>query len=425
MTDPGYMVLYPDEEGTPPDGKIFYPASLRTITPALTELNAEPINDIDVYSDNVGLEIDAILRFFIGVHGAHEAALQILKSYRNEGRQYCLYLRNFNWSGEYSSGELRLTAGDRTLKKFVAESLPRDVAFISFVNTFDGYIDNENNYGHDNADRGLIPSVRILTHNWQEIVREVILGARMVILNTRTATEGIALEANLLAECGMTGRTIIIGPGVASSGLFSANKFADIIDEGKYFLSSEPLADDVATRLTEAIHALSTDSLVQTKQVDDLSKLPCWVIDRNIADARKQFSAEKLAGVPYENYLPESLLNNWTAFMEQSPKMIAEWELLEKKFADASHVSESEILEALYQAVHVFHIATTVERYYEMAMALSIIGMAFKSVTGKFDMIMKCYAHAVKCAQWAGDSELSAFLVGALAHLRQEASQVD
>jgi hypothetical protein len=424
MTDPDYMVLYPDEEGTPSNGKIFYPASLRTITPALTELNAELINDIDVYIANVRLEIDIILGYFIGVHDAHDAALQILKSYRNEGRQYCLYLRNFNWSGEYSSGELRLMAGDRILKKFVADSLPHDVAFISFVNTFDGYTDNENNYGHDNADRGLIPSLRILTHNWQEIVREVILGARMVILNAWEATAGIAVETNLLTECGMNDRTIVVGPGVVNSKLFPADMFADIIDQRHSFLPLEPLADDVATSLTRAIHDLSTDSFVQANHVRDLSQLPCWVVDRNIADARKKFSADKLAGVPYENYLPSSLLNNWTNFMEYYPQMLAEWGSLEEKFNRAGHVSRSQILEALYHAVHVFLVATTVERYYEMAMALSIIGMACRSVTGKLDMIMNCYGHALQCARWSGDSELSAFFADALLRLKQEASKV-
>jgi hypothetical protein len=425
MPDPDYMVFYPDAEGTPPDGELYYPSSLLRIAPALTELNAELIDDIDVYIANIGLEIDMILGFFIGVHDAHEAALQILNSYRNEGRQYAVYLRNFDWSGEYSSGELRLVSGDRHLKKSVADALPSEIPMLSFVNTLDGYLDNENNHGTDTAVRGLIPSVRLLTHNWQETVREVILGARLVILNARGPTDGIVREAKLLAACGMKSRTVVIGPRVSASDLFAANGFADIVDQGSHFQTIGPLSDAVSARLTDAIHALTTDSFVQTNQVADLSELPCWVVDRNIADASEEFSADKLAGVPYENYVPSSLLNNFTVFFEQYPHMLTQWDALEAKSKGSERISRNELLEALYQAVHVFHIATTVERYYEMATALSVIGMASKSLTGRRAMRLKCYKHALKCARWSGDAEHITFFAGALAHLQQEAAAVD
>jgi hypothetical protein len=158
-------------------------------------------------------------------------------------------------------------------------------------------------------------------------------------------------------------------------------------------------------------------------QVRDLSGLPCWVIDRNIAIAARHFSVDELAGVPYEYYIPSSLANNWTTFTAIYPQMTKEWREVEAAWGNEREVDNEQLLRNLDIAVHVFYVAATLEQHYGMAMALSIIGLAHLAITGKIDVMVTCYGHAVQCAQWSRDSELSTFLADAYLRLKEETAR--
>ncbi|MGZ7077717.1 MAG: hypothetical protein ACXVJL_17095, partial [Candidatus Angelobacter sp.] len=54
-------------------------------------------------------------------------------------------------------------------------------------------------------------SFRVLSHNWKEVVREVVRGAKFIVFNVEGATGGVKYELELIRECGMAGRTIVIG----------------------------------------------------------------------------------------------------------------------------------------------------------------------------------------------------------------------
>jgi hypothetical protein len=410
------MVVYQDNHGVLPDGQIFYPDSLGLISPALTELNKESMHDIDTYQANLMLEIEMIMGFYGAIRETHRAALEIYEGYRNEGRQYCLYLRSFDWSGRFSDDEMYLAPLDLKFKSFLRDSLSPEIAVVSFVNV-------RELYGGAVDPQAAIPSLRVLSHNWKEVVREVIRGACLVVLNTwEEEAEGLAYEAGLVAECGMESRTIVTGARISGSGVLAAGSYASVIDRGETWF---PLDGPAAGRLAGIIRRLSADDFRQVNQVRDLSELPSWVLDRNIELARAQFSADELAGLPYENYIPSSLLNNWKLLADLYPKMYDSWKAIESQFAAGSRVAGGDMFRAVDAAVHTFWIASTLERYYEMAMSLSIIGMAFRMVTGKLDTMVKCYAYAADCAGWSGDPELANFLSDAYSRLRREAANDD
>lgn len=62
----------------------------------------------------------------------------------------------------------------------------------------------------------------------------------------------------------------------------------------------------------------------------------------------------------------------------------------------------------------------TLERYHEMALALSTVGMAHRGITGDMRVMVDCYRHAAQCAQWDGDVALAEFLADAGSRLEQE-----
>jgi hypothetical protein len=219
----------------------------------------------------------------------------------------------------------------------------------------------------------------------------------------------------------MGGRIIVTGSRLTDSVMAQAGAFSSVIDLGE---GPRPLDGGKAGRLAEEIRSLSTDGFRQTNQVCDLSGLPCWVVDRNITAAAGQFSADELAGIPYDCYIPSSLVNNWVIFTETYRQMVSQWEEIEAAIRSGGKPKREELGRALDLAVHVFCIAVTVERYYEIAIALSTIGMAHQGIgiTGKLDVIVTCYGHAAQCAQWSGGFALRTFLADAYSKLKEEAA---
>jgi hypothetical protein len=209
---------------------------------------------------------------------------------------------------------------------------------------------------------------------------------------------------------------------VSSSEVFSHGGFASLIDR-EDILRLQPWTDVEASQLAEAVHALSSDNFMQCTEVRDLSGFSCWLVDRQIALAHASYTVDELAGVPYDHYVPSSLINNWNILEIMYPRMNEQWDLIVVDSQHERRTPRGRIYEALNAAVHTFLVAATIERYYHMAVALSTIGMAHRKLTGELSFMTNCYAHATRCAQWSGDSELTAFLAHAYSELEQEASK--
>ena len=149
----------------------------------------------------------------------------------------------------------------------------------------------------------------------------------------------------------------------------------------------------------------------------------CWVVDRQIDAAAKCFDPETLSRVAYDHHIPSSLASNWTLLTERFPKLLDEWRAIESKAERGDTPGTEELTNALYSALGVFYIAVTLERYYEMAISLSTIGMAHRAITSDKGIMTACYRHAARCAEWGRDSALAAFLTNALMSLERESEK--
>jgi hypothetical protein len=416
-----YAVLYEDDFGFAGPGHVFYPAALRQIAEVLAELNRDEILQPASFNANIRLYLDLILGRFRSFHDTHRAAQSVHSAYRRENRQYCLYLRSFVLGGVVlgtgvTDGRLTqqqgLVSSDRTFREFLKAALPRGVASISFINTFDLYPSgNEAEDAVDYMRRSHIPSFRVLSHNWKDIVKEVARGAKLIVVNAEDEGRGIDYELDVIRECGMADRTIVARR-LGKRTDIDPSEFHDVIDSAEAGLASGKLAP--------TIRALAADDFKQTNDVTDLSGLRCWVVDRQIDAAAKRFDAETLSRIAYDHYIPSSLASNWTLLTERFPKLLDEWRAIESKAEGGDTPGTEELTHALYAALEVFYIAVTLERYYEMAIALSTIGMAHRAITSDKGIMTACYRHAARCAEWDRNSALTAFLTDALMSLEGE-----
>jgi hypothetical protein len=405
MTSGDMVVMYNDGIESLRPGRLFVPEPLGLVEGTLMELHGKEILEPSYFNANIKSDLDFIIGRFRSFHDTHRAALAIHDSYRKNGDQYCVYLRSFRLAGMVleddlqGKRELAFAGADRDFMKFLKAALPPALATLSFVNVFEVYPSGKKESSQ--MKESTIPSLRLLSHNWKAVVREVIRGAQLVVLNTWGKSGGVTYEMELLSECGMEHRTIVTGSGLGGEETAPIGELRDIFN-----LLNRPHDNDEARALARAISSLSNDNFRQTNSVDDLSELPCWVVDRNIASAIRRGNAKKLARVSYENFIPSSLWSNWYLLIEDFPKLTEEWNAI----VEARRKGEREIeriANAMYLALKVFLTAVTLERYHEMAVSLSIIAMAHGTITGKPKIMATCYKHAAQCAQWSGDSELT------------------
>jgi hypothetical protein len=427
MTHGENVLVYDDGFPATGAGAVVYPPSLQPVTPFLAELNGEAILAPREFNANIQLYLDLILGRFASFHDTHAAAKRIYGQYRAEGRQYCVYLRSFVWAGvvlrtDLEQGRIFQQVGfsgqDRAFRSFLKRTLPRGVASLSFINTFDLY-PSGNEDGHrarrDMA-RVTIPSFRVLSHNWKEVVRHVVRGARLIVMNAWGESEGVEHEMELIRECGMAERTIVTGRALSRSAMASTEGFYAIVDLG----DPAVLTGGQARALAQTVRSLAADSAPQTNGVADLSELRCWVVDRGIDRAAELFDPQTVARTPYDYFVPSSMLSNWQIMTERFPQMVAGWRSIEAQMEKGGTLSVERLANVLYLALSVFYVATTLERYYEMAMSLSTMGMAHRAITGEVQIMATCYRHAARCAKWLGDDALTRFLSQAHAGLVRE-----
>lgn len=396
------LFTYEDGLPVPPPGTIYYPEPLRMITPALAELNSERAGRPEEFAANLDVCYDMVVGFLRSIRDAHAAGLAVHDRYRRHGDQYALYLRSFTLAGQVVSRTpwrqtVMISADDLWFREGFAAALPAGIAQLSFVNTLDRYPRGEGAHG-SRPDRA-VPAIRVLSHNWQAAVREGVRGANFVVMYLDGPSEGVAWELRLLRECGMAERTVVV--------IAATDGRADGQVDGFPHVLAGP---DRGRILTDAIAAMTGSGFRQTTPVGDLATLPCWVLDRRIELARHRFTAEELAGVPYDHFVPSSLVNNTTQLMHRYQEMEKRWRAIEAGIGRSVLPSPVSLMNALSAAVATFYLAVLSERYAEMAMALSTAGLAYKALTGDDAVLTTVYGWAAECARWSTDTELAGFL---------------
>lgn len=409
MTENKKVIVFQDPIGQFPPGRVFYPDSLLHITHSLQELRSEEMGQPKYFNTNVQLFLNQIIGYFEGLHDNHNAAKTIYEQYRTEGRQYCLYLRNFWLSGQTLNIDIErnrllfgLASNDRGFRQLVKKGIKDQINSLSFVNTRDYYPPNEDEseYKRDFT----IPSFRVLSHNWRDIVCEAIKGAKLIVLNLQSETEGIQFEVDMIREWGMAQRTICI----ASEKDSHPDPLCDFCDVIEVPLAG-PVPQDTpkVRRFKDAIEYLTNDDFMQTNPVRNLSDFKCYVIEKNIDLAASQFSPDVLSKVTYENYVPSSLVSNWNLLSHHYPKMVEHWREIDKMIRGDSPLDVSQLANVMYEALGIFYLAVTLERYEEMAFSIGTVGLANRLITDRDEIMTDCYGHAAKCAMWAGNMSLA------------------
>ncbi len=433
MSSTDRAVTYDD--GIPPMGlgPAPYPEGLGMIASALAELQSERMAEPGYMRAQLPLALDLIFERFRGFHETHRKAQTVHAAYRAGRSQYCVYLRSFALAGTVISTHLDgpepgqalgFSAGDRSFAEIVRASLPAGLESVSFINTFELYPSSDQDWeSSEYLRRAAIPSFRLLSHNWRHVVREVIRGADFVVLNAGHATAGVSYELQLLGECEMAARTIVV---TSSEGAeiepTATGTYADVIDFG---VLAGGLAEGPSSRLAAGIRSLAADDHRQVNEVEDLSKLECWVVDRKIDLAVREFGSEFLWGIPYENYVPSSLAPVWSVLSEEFPLMLEEWRQAEAVEESGESPTISTAARLLTRAMNVLHLATLLERYYDMALALSAIGISHRAITDETEVMVTCFRHGAQSAAWCKEPELAEFLSDALARLKDEVASGD
>lgn len=409
MTVDKKAVLFKDHIGRFPAGQVFYPESLKLINTVIAELNSKEMEDPEFFNNNIQFYLNMIIGHFESIHDTHNVAKTVYEQYRVEGYQYCLYLRSFVFSGMTlhigpQQGKLESTEGftktDRNVRQFIKKALKNQINSLSFVNIYDVYpsdLQKNSDYMRDVT----IPSFRVLSHNWREIVRETIRGAKLIVMNLGSETEGVGFEIDTIRECEMAQRTVVMADKLR-------DKHSSLFSDFNYVMELNTRAPDwqekpEALRLKDRLEYLSNDDFIQTNKVQDLSDLECYLVDKNIDLAASQFDPEVLLDIAYEDYIPSSLANNWQLLSHYFPKLVADWQKIEDTAAAGPLPEGKQVAEALYLALATFYLAVTLERYQEMAVSIATLGIAHRAITRRVDIMADCYGHAAKCSGWAGN----------------------
>lgn len=409
-------VLFRDGVGYLREGQIFYPPALKSVAAALSELVSEKMELPRYFHEYAGLALDMIYGRFAGVHDTHAAACEVQGEYCERGTQYCLYLRSFFAAGlefnyrEEADGSVKASEGfltaDWRMRSFAAETLMDRMPMLGCINHGDVTVSNLR--GADSPRDFSIPSFSVQSHNWKEILEQLIGGANCVVLYLygHSLTEGIQFEIDTLQKYSMEGRCLVAAgeANIAPDG--GAKGFRDV------FMGDTPGERE---RLAAALRSLAAEDFRQSRPVKDLSAMKCYVVDRMIEPAFTQFDAETLRGLEYTDFIPSSLANNWKILWKNYPPLSDGWRTMVEGIRENRIPGTQQLAASMLTALKCFCLAATLELYDQMAGSLEIVGAAHRTITKSAEIWEICFRFAAKCAEWAGNEPAARFFRETLA----------
>jgi hypothetical protein len=401
--------IHPFDDGSPraPDGAIYYPIELSLIREHFHALLHPAMQRPAVFNTEAPFLLRHISEFFSCIHDSHESAIGAHNAYRDTGTQYGVYLRSYNlggtrlWSndGNIWNGQDVFLTEDVNLRHTIADASPRAGPMIGFMNP------HSPDVKFDGSDRPSISTLRVLNHNWQETVEQVVRGANWVVMGLDDESAGTTFELNLLRELNLNERTLVIANGGTDQ---DVSDFHRVLDSARL------------EELPDLMTALTHDVFLQTRDVADLSDFPCYIIDRHLDQGVGQFEHGSLIGARYEHFLPSSLSTNWNVLAEHFPRMFERWRQAEAMFAAGSSPGTAELASIMYQAVTSFVASTTIERYREISISIAIIGAAHRAITREGGFMADCYAQAAQYAGWSEEPESADYYRETAAKIRSD-----
>ena len=399
--------VHPFDDGTPaaPEGSIYFPIEFSLIREHFGALLRPEMEHPKTFNLEAPCLLRQISEFFSSIHASHDSAIDTHNAYRLEGTQYGVYLRSYDlggnrlWSNDNDIwfGQDIFITRDVNLRQKIADLSERVGQVIGFMNPhspdvrFDGDV------------RPSISTLRVLNHNWQAIVEQIVRGANWVVMALDRESSGTAFELDLLDKLNLNARTILVADSDTDQ---NVGAFYRVLD-----------SEDIESLSGHATN-LANDAFLQSNGVEDLSDFPCHVLDRNLEMAQGQFEHGSLVGAKYEHFLPSSLASNWNVMAEHFPSMVARWQQAEKMFAENQSPGNQELASIMYQAVFSYVASSTLERYREISMSIATIGSAHHAITRDEDFIANCFDQAALYASWSEEPKSSDYYRQTAAKIR-------
>jgi hypothetical protein len=415
MSEPRRAVMFRDEIGYLPENMIHYPRALKSVSEAIMELGGDKMQRPRYFQAHAALALALISARFEGVHETHAAACQAQRQYREHGAQYCLYLRSFFSAGmqfnfRQEAGGVKASLGllthDWRMRKLVAESLAGRMGTLSCINHGDSTV-SKKLFG-DSSTEAAIPLFSVQSHNWKNVVEQLIAGANCIVLFLygRSLNDGVQFEIETIQKYAMQHRCIVVSEEAEPAAEAAAKGFSDV------FTWRAPGEDE---RIAAALQSLAADNFRQTRPVEDLSTMKCYVVDREIEPAFTQAGAETLKGLEYTDFIPSSLAQNWRILWINYPSLSDTWRTVVEGIREDRLPGTEQLANTMLTAVRCLCLATTLELYDQMAGSLEIIGATHRVITKSPEIWQICYRFAAACAEWADNEPAARYLRGILA----------
>ena len=422
MGDADVVYVFKDRDTPVEPGLIFVPHSLNRIRQAVWNLIDPKMAERAYFNSVIELTLYSIRVFFEGIHDAHDSAAAVHLAFTKDKNPYCLYLRSFSLAGvdrddETTGLTMMRTTKDLYFRVAVGKALPTGMGRLTFTNLQDVYRPAKG-FPESSLDDFDFASFRILEHNWQFVVSEAIKGAKLIVFHVTMRAHGISHELQAIRDCGMTSRTVmVVDEHLGEPPAELRKDFYDIIRLAENSESYGAMHDVKAS-----VAALAGDQFQPSVEVADLSQLPCVVVDRQIQLADSLPGGKRPEDVPYANLLPNSLLNNWNFLIEEFPAMIKNWRAVEADYAAGPVPAAERVATIMYQAMRVFCLAVTLERYYEMSLSIATVGMAYRTITRDRKLMAICYRDAAVYSRWSGDAAAAEWYEKAAQEISQSGS---
>jgi hypothetical protein len=395
-------------DGREPRYWIVYPESLRPIAAILSNMVRQTD---DILSDEMLLfAIPAVVQFFDGTHANHARAAELLRRHEAHGQPFGLYLRNFASAGMQAppvagdwGGIARptvFTGEDEAMRRDLAGHLPAGLPLLSCFNDLNLVWPKPGQEA---------PIFRLLSHNWQDVIRAVIDAAHCIVIFAasspdRASGDGLELEFEAVRAAGQGGRCIVLAP---------ARGYLPPVPVHACFRARD--AD-----FLECLSSLARSPPVPRRPIARIAAPPCWMVDRGYAAS--DFGPGRLSEEDYGLLVPAALEGNARLMTDQFDRLLSDWAGIEAELVARNRFDRKRLTDVLNRSLALFAIATTLDTLEAMARALMIFGFAHRVLSRSVAVAGLCAAGAATLATLARLPDLAANLRAVETFLAREAA---
>lgn len=397
--------------------RISYPESIRVISTHLSYFLGDDIAQPAQFNINFPMLIQHVVDFYVTIHAMHARALEVLSDNDRYDRQFCLYLRSFASGGEVfpiksdDRQEMGLGRLDERIRSFVGDALEGIMPVVSCFNTLDIVT-----FAEARTQPKPPPILRLLSHNWIRTINALIDRAQCVVMLTfgKHGTTGVQVELAALDRLHQMRRTIFVFAEDDTKGRDQTAPYA-------YDAFNWPAwVPEVPHAFAQSLTRLAGDGHHRTVMLPPIDYPPCFVVDKGFSVSR--FESGELSKSDYADLLPDTLAPNYFAFDEAYPAIMRRWLQIESDLESGHKLDFQATTNAMFDALHCFVLAATMEIYEPMARLLAVIAKAHYLMTGTTEIAVICAGGAREFARLAGEDELATYFGTMEAEFRKRAT---